>query len=78
MQNLVPGETCSEHVSCYVISWNVVNTNEPLLRSMMDEVVVDVNILCLGMVFIILGNGDGRDVVEVDSDGFYEWVYDLC
>ena len=78
VQDLVPGESFREHVSRHIISLDIVNINESLSHSMTDEVVADIDVLHLGMVLIVLGNGDGRNVVKADCDGFFKWACNFC
>ena len=74
----MPGESFREHVSHHVISGDIVNMNESLPHSVTDEVIVKINVLHPGMVLIVLGNGDGGNVVKMDCDGFFKWAYNFC
>ena len=47
------------------------------MDSMANEVILYIDMFRAWMVFIVLGDGNGRDVVKVDSDGFHKWACDL-
>ena len=52
--------------------------NESFADGMANEVISYVDMFCVRMVFIILGDGNGRNVVKVDGDGFHMWACDLA
>ena len=43
-----------------------------------NEVILYVDMFHAQMVFVVLGDGNGRDVVKVDGDGFHEWMCDFA
>ena len=51
--------------------------NESFADGVANEVISYVDMFRVWMVFIVLGDGNGRDVVKVDGDGFQEWTCDL-
>ena len=51
--------------------------NESFADGMANGVISYIDMFRAQMVFIVLGDGNGRDVVKVDGDGFHKWVCDL-
>ena len=41
------GKALHEHVSGHVVNWDMFNVAEALLHSMMNEMVADIDMLCL-------------------------------
>ena len=64
----MPGKGLHEHVSCHVIGGYVVNVDKSVLHNVANKVVLDVDVLCPGMIFIVFGDSNGRDIVEVYGD----------
>ena len=54
-----------------------VDVNESFVDGTAYEVISYINMFHVQMVFVVLGDGNGRDVVEVDGDGFHKWVCNL-
>ena len=68
MRDLIPGKGLHEHVGRYAIGGYVVNVDKSPLYNVANKVVSDVNVLCPGVIFIILGDSNCRDIVEVYGD----------
>ena len=64
----MPEKGLCEHVGHHVISGYVVNVDKSILHNVVNKVVSDVNVLCPGMIFIIFGDSNARDIVEVYGD----------
>ena len=57
---------------CHVIGGYIVNVDKSVLHNVVNKVVLDVNVLCPGMIFIVFGDSNGRDIVEVYGDRSHE------
>ena len=77
MCDFVLREGLHEYVWSHVISQHVVNMDESFLDSVAYEVVLDIDVFCVRVIFVILGDGDGGDIVQVNSGRFFKWACDL-
>ena len=73
----MPGKGLREHVSHHVISGYIVNVDKSLLYHVANKVVSDVDVLCPGVIFIVLGDSNCRDIVEVYGDRSREGPHDF-
>ena len=64
----MPGKGLSEHVGHHIIGGYIVNVDKSLLYHVANKVVSDVDVLCPGVIFIILSDSNCRDIVEVYGD----------
>ena len=73
----MPGKGLREHVDCHVIGGYIVNVDKSILHNVANKVVLDVNVLCPGMIFIVLGDSNSRDIFEVYGDRSCEGLCDF-
>ena len=58
-----------ENVSGHVGGGAVIDREQFLLRHVADEVILNINILCLSVELVVLRNRYGRLVIAVEGDG---------
>ena len=73
----MPGKGLREHVGHHVISGYLFNVDKSILHNVVNKVVSDVNMLCSGMIFIIFGDSNSRDIVKVYGDRLCEGPRDF-